>query len=158
MKRTLWAALVAGCLVLAPTAALANQPAVTETIPVSGEQFVCEDATYTLVSGDIRFVVHEGQSASGNENFTLTISPSNVLAENEEGETFRLAGAFWVGGTFNAKKGTFQFTATDHFQIVEQGGGTVDDVQVTAHVTFVSPDKINVKEFDLGTCSSPSDE
>ena len=157
MKRTLWAALVAGALVLAPTAALANQPAVTETFPVSGEQFVCEDATYTLVSGDIRFVLHEGRSASGNENFTLTISPSNVLAENEEGETFRLAGAFWVGSTFNAKKGTFQFTVTDHFQIVERGGGTVDDVQVTAHVTFVPPDKFNIKDFNFGTCASPSD-
>jgi hypothetical protein len=155
MKRTLWAALVAGCLVLAPTAALANQPAVTETVPVDGEQFVCEDATYTLVSGDIRFVLHEGQSASGNENFTVTISPSNVLAENEEGETFRLAGAFWVGGTFNAKKGLFQFTVTDHFQIVEQGGGTVGDVQVTSHITFVPPDQINIKDFNFGTCSSP---
>jgi hypothetical protein len=155
MKRSLWAALIAMGLVLAPGAAMANQPAVTETIPVAGEQFVCEDATYTLVSGDIRFVVHEGQSASGNRNFTLTISPSNVLAENEDGETFRLAGAFWVGDTFNAKKGTFQFTVTDHFQIIDQGGGTVGDVQVTSHVTFVPPDRINVKDFNFGTCSSP---
>jgi len=156
MKRSLWAALIATSLAMVPGVAMANQPAETETIPVDGEQFVCEDATYTLVSGDIQLTVHEGESASGNSNFTLTIAPSNVLAENEEGETFRVAGAFWVGSTTNAKKGTFQFTFTDHFQIVEKGGGTVGDVQVTGHVTFVSPDRINVKEFDFGTCSSPA--
>jgi len=74
--------------------AMADEPAVTETFPVAGDQFVCEDATYTLVSGVVHFIVHEGSSTSGNENFTLTIAPQNVLAVSNdpaaEGETFRI--------------------------------------------------------------------
>jgi hypothetical protein len=158
MRRVWWLSVVAICLAVAvfPSAAAANQPAVVETVPVAGEQFVCEDATYTLVSGEIHFIVHEGESASGNQNFTLTIAPQNVLAESSTSEgTFRIVGAFWVGSTFNAKKGTFQFTLTDHFQIIDQSGGTVGDVQVTSHVTFVPPDTIIVKDFNFGTCSSP---
>ena len=158
MKRTLWAALVAGCLVLAPTAALANQPAVTETFPVAGEQFVCEDATYTLVSGEIHFTLHEGESASGNQNFTITIAPRNVEAvSSTTGETVSIVGAFWAGFTANAKTGGFQGTTTDHFQVISKGEGTIGDVQVTSHITFRPPDKLNIKEFDFGTCSSPSD-
>ncbi|MGH2580864.1 MAG: hypothetical protein ACRDGP_08475, partial [Actinomycetota bacterium] len=149
---------IAASLAVVPSTAGASEPAVTETIPVGGEQFVCDDATYTLVSGEIHFIVHEGSSASGNENFTLT-APQNVLAVSDdpstEGETFRIVGAFWVGGTLNAKKGTAQFTVTDHFQIVDGGGGTVGDVQVTSHATFVPPDKLVVKDFNFGTCSSP---
>ena len=158
MKRTLWAALVAGCLVLAPTAALANQPAVTETFPVAGEQFVCEDATYTLVSGEIHFTLHEGESASGNQNFTITIAPRNVEAVSSiTGETVSIVGAFWAGFTANAKTGGFQGTTTDHFQVISKGEGTIGDVQVTSHITFRPPDKLNIKEIDFGTCSSTGD-
>jgi hypothetical protein len=161
MKRSLWAVLVAVCLVLVPAGAMANQPAQTETFPVAGEQFVCEDATYTLVSGEIHFTLHEGESSSGNQNFTITITPRNVLAESSdpaaEGDTFRIAGAFWAGFTANAKTGGFQGTTTDHFQIIAKGKGTIGDVQVTSHITFRPPDKFNIKEFDFGTCSSPSE-
>lgn len=160
MKRSIWALVVAGCLAIFPTAATADEAAVTETFPVVGDQFVCEDATYTIISGVAHFILHEGSSASGNENFTLTIAPQNVLAVSDdpdaEGETFRIVGAFWVGGTLNAKKGTAQFTVTDHFQIVDQGGGTVGDVQVTSHATFVPPDTLVIKDFNFGTCSSPA--
>jgi len=156
MKRSLWALAVVTCFAVVPSMAAANEPAVTETFPVAGDQFVCEDATYTIVSGEVHFVLHEGESASGNQNFTITISPRDVEAvSSATGETVRIVGAFWAGFTANARTGGFQGTTTDHFQIVSQGGGTIDDVQVTSHITFRPPDKFVIKDFNFGTCSSP---
>jgi hypothetical protein len=158
MKRSLWGALIATGLALLPGAAMANQPAVTEKVSVAGDQFVCEDATYTIVSGQAQFTLHEGESASGNENFTITIAAQKVEAvSSTTGETVSIVGAFWAGFTANAKTGGFQGTTTDHFQIISEGEGTIGDVQVTTHITFRPPDKLNIKEFDFGTCSSPSD-
>jgi hypothetical protein len=155
MKRSLWVLAVAVCLAV-PSIAAANGPAVTETVSVVGDQFVCEDATYTIVSGEAHFTLHEGESASGNENFTITISAKNIEAvSSTTGETVRIVGAFWAGFTANAKTGGFQATTTDHFQIVSKKGGTIGDVQVTSHITFRPPDKFVIKDFNFGTCSSP---
>jgi hypothetical protein len=155
MKRSLWALAVATCLAV-PSMAAADEAAVTETFSVVGDQFVCEDATYTIVSGEVHFVLHEGESASGNQNFTITIAPKGVEAvSSSTGETVRIVGAFWAGFTANAKTGGFQGTTTDHFQIISKGGGTIGDVQVTSHITFRPPDKFVIKDFNFGSCSSP---
>jgi hypothetical protein len=147
---------VATCFAVFPSMAAADEAAVTETISVAGDQFVCEDATYTIVSGEVHFTLHEGESASGNQNFTITISARSVEAvSSATGETVRIVGAFWAGFTANAKTGGFQATTTDHFQIISKGGGTIDDVQVTSHITFRPPDKFVIKDFNFGTCSSP---
>ena len=109
---------VATCCAAVPSMAAADEAAVTETISVAGDQFVCEDATYTIVSGEVHFTLHEGESASGNQNFTITISARSVEAvSSATGETVRIVGAFWAGFTANAKTGGFQATTTDHFQI-----------------------------------------
>lgn len=156
MKRGLWVLAVASCFAVVPSMAAADEGAVTETFSVVGDQFVCEDATYTIVSGEVHFILHEGESASGNQNFTITIAPKGVEAvSSATGETVRIVGAFWAGFTANAKTGGFQGTTTDHFQIVSKGGGTIDDVQVTSHITFRPPDKLVIKDFNFGTCSSP---
>jgi hypothetical protein len=148
---------VATCFALVPSMAAADEAALTETFPVAGDRFVCEDATYTIVSGEAHFTLHEGESASGNQNFTITISARNVEAvSSATGETVRIVGAFWAGFTANAKTGGFQGTTTDHFQIISEGGGTIDDVQVTSHITFRPPDKFVIKDFNFGTCSSPA--
>jgi hypothetical protein len=157
MKRSAWVlALVAASFALVPSLAAADEAAVTETFSVVGDQFVCEGATYTIVSGVVHFTLHEGESASGNQNFTITIAPKDVEAvSSATGETVRIVGAFWAGFTANARTGGFQGTATDHFQIVSVGGGTIDDVQVTSHITFRPPDNLVSKDFEFGTCSSP---
>jgi hypothetical protein len=156
MKRSLWTLVVTTCLAV-PSMAAADGPALTETVSVVGDQFVCEDATYTIVSGEAHFTLHEGESASGNQNFTITISARNIEAvSSATGDTVRIAGAFWAGFTANAKTGGFQATTTDHFQIVSEGGGTIGDVQVTSHITFRPPDKLVIKDFNFGTCSSPA--
>jgi hypothetical protein len=149
MKRFLLvAAAMASVLLVGASSALANQPAMHFTQDVTGDTLQCGDTTYTIVSGEIVTVMHEGQSASGNANVTGTITPRNVVIRDQNGNLYSLAGAIWFGATFNANTGGFQATSTDKFQIVSQGGGTVDSVNAVEHV---SP---NGKEFlfDFGTC------
>jgi hypothetical protein len=149
MKRFLLvAAAMASVLLVGASSALANQPAMHFTQDVTGDTLQCGDTTYTIVSGEIAIVMHEGQSASGNANVTGTITPRHVVLQDQDGNLYSLAGAIWFGATFNANTGGFQATSTDKFQIVSQGGGTVDSVNAVEHV---SP---NGKEFlfDFGTC------
>jgi len=130
-------------------------PAVHNMEHVTGDTLVCESTTYTITSGSIKIVIHEGAAASGNANFTGTLTPQQVVAEDPEGNVYSLRGAFWFGGAFNAQQGTEVFTDTGKLQVVSQGSGTVDSVNVTFHVTGVNG---NVKAFDFGTCEEPGEE
>jgi hypothetical protein len=49
------------------------------TEDVTGDVLDCGDTTYTVVSGETAIVLHEGTSASGNTNFTGTVTPRNVV-------------------------------------------------------------------------------
>ena len=109
-------------LLALPAPTLANQPAEHFTENVTGDTFQCDTAGYTVTSGTVRTVVHEGASASGNENFTVTITPQNVVAVDEAGNRYSIAGAVWFGGTINDTTGGEQFTATQKLQIVSKGG------------------------------------
>jgi hypothetical protein len=133
---------------------LANGPAVHFSEDVAGEQLVCESTMYTISAGSIKFVIHEGQAASGNQNLTGTITPQDVVVTDEAGNVYSLRGAFWLGGAINAQQGSMVFTDTGKLQVVSQGSGTVDSVNVTFHVTTVNG---NVKAFDFGTCEEPED-
>ena len=142
-------AAMASVLLVGMSSASANQPAMHFTQPVAGsDPLQCGDTTYTPISGELVTVVHEGQSASGNTNFTSTITPRQVVLQDQDGNLYSVAGAIWFGGTFNANTGGFQGTSTDKFQILSQGGGTVDSVNGVEHI---SP---NGKEFSFsfGTC------
>jgi hypothetical protein len=151
MKAIFRAGLVLVILLLGAPAALASQPAMHFTEDVTGDVFACGATTYTVVSGTTSTVIHEGESASGNLNFTGTITARNVVLEDAAGNTYFIAGAVWFGGTFNAQQGTEQGTFTAKFQIVARGGGTVDSVNMVGHF---SP---NGNEFslDIGTCVLP---
>ena len=143
-----------GLLLALAGPALANQPAVRFTEDVTGDTFQCDTAVYTITSGTISTVIHEGASVSGNTNFTATITPRKVVAVDEAGNQYSIVGAVWFGGTINASTGGEQFTSTQKLQIVSKGGGTVDTVNLTFHVT-AQPNNIVVKDFDFGTCAAP---
>jgi hypothetical protein len=133
--------------------AFGTGPAEREIVPVTGDQFVCEDTTYTITSGSIQIVSHAGESASGSLTFTFTITPLNVIAEDDDGNVVREAGVAPRGAfSFNAQQGTEVFTFTSKLQFVQQGSGTVDSLNVTFHVTTVNG---IVKDFDFGTCELP---
>jgi hypothetical protein len=143
-----------GLLLALTGPALANQPAMHFTEDVTGDTFQCDTALYTVTSGTISTVIHEGASASGNTNFTATITPRKVTAVDEAGNQYSIAGAVWFGGTFNANTGGEQFTDTEKLQIVSKGGGAVDSVNLTFHVT-AQPNNFVIKDFDFGTCAAP---
>jgi hypothetical protein len=145
------AAVTALTLALSASPALANGPAVHSSFDPVGSVFVCGANTYTVTSGTVSTVMHEGSSASGNSNFTFTATPKQVMAEDEDGNVYRIVGAIWGGGTFNAQTGGFQTTFTGKLQIVSQGGGTADSVNVVLHM---SPNG-DVNSFDFGTCVLP---
>jgi hypothetical protein len=80
---------------------------------------------------------------------TLDFSGDNAV--------YRLAGASWFGGNATSNGG-FQFTGTEHFNILGPSGGVVDNVKATSHTT-VLPDGTVIIEFtfDNGTCHAPED-
>jgi hypothetical protein len=143
-----------GLLLALTVPALANQPAEHVTEDVTGDTIQCDTAVYTITSGTISIVAHEGASASGNLNFTVTITPRNVVAVDEAGNQYSIVGAVWFGGTVNVNTEGEQFTDTEKLQIVSKGGGTVDSVNLTFHVT-AQPNNLVVKDFDFGTCEAP---
>jgi hypothetical protein len=71
-------------------------------------------------------VLHEGEAANGNTNFTVTERPRGVVLVNELGEEFTLRGANWFGGTTNANTGDEILTATHKMSIIQAGGGVVE--------------------------------
>ena len=112
----------------------------------------CGSTTYTITAGSISIVSHEGTTASGNTNFTATVTTQHVVMVDAAGNVYSLRGTEWFGGTENAQQGTFVATSTGQLQVVAMGSGTVDNVNVVEHITLVNG---NVKEFDFGTCVLP---
>jgi hypothetical protein len=125
------------------------------TEDVTGDTIQCGDTVYTITSGAINVVIHEGSSASGNQNFTGTVTPSKVVAVDADGTPYSVVGAFWFGATLNANTGGFQATFTGKLQIVSKGAGTADNVNLTVHVT-AQPNNFVLKDFDFGTCEEPA--
>ncbi len=143
------AALFALALAFSSSPALANGPAVHDSFSVVGAVFVCGDNTYTITSGTVSAVMHEGSSASGNLNGTFTGTPKRVVAVDEDGNEYSIVGAIWSGFSLNAQTGGFQSTFTGKLQIVSAGGGTADSVNVVFHM---SPNG-DINSFDFGTCA-----
>jgi hypothetical protein len=156
MRRTVVLVSVFVVVMASAGAAVASGPAEKVSVPAAGEQFVCDDATYTITSGEIQIVMHEGSAAQGNANFTVTVTPSKVVAEDELGNVVSIVGAFWAGGAFNANTFGEVFTITDKFQLLSKGGGSVGSVNATFHVT-VQPNNFVLNDFNFGNCSSPEE-
>lgn len=144
------------CVMLGTLAApaLANQPAFRFTEDVTGAVIECDDATYTVTSGKLDNVVHEGESASGNRNLSLTFTPRKVVATDDAGDEYRIVGAEHVGATINSNTDGLQVTGTGTLPIVAQDGGIADSVNMTFHIT-AHDNNFVLKEFDFGTCAAP---
>jgi hypothetical protein len=143
-------------VVLGGSLALAASPAVAagavhEEESVVGDVFECGTTTYTINSGTLKAVFHEGESASGNVNFTGTLTPQDVTLVDEDGNSYRIVGAVWFGATGNAQQETGQETFTAYLNILAAGGGVVDTVAQTGHFNFEEDGFL----FDKGTCVLP---
>lgn len=152
LVRRTWALLSVFVLLLVLAApAMAKQPAYRYTEDVTGDELVCQNRIYTITSGELKTVIHEGESASGNINYTITVTLHQVVAVDDDGDEVSIVGAFWFGATLNANTGGFQGTDTYKVQVVGEGVGTVGSVNLTFHVT-AQPNNIVVKDFDFGSC------
>jgi hypothetical protein len=127
-------------------------------VDVTGDVFTCNDgSTYTILSGEAMFLLHQSTDKAGGFHITGTVAPTHVRLDfSGDDAVYRLAGAAWFGGNFTSSGG-FQFTNTEHFTIRGASGGPVDTVKVTSHIT-VLPDGTVTAEFtfDNGTCHSPA--
>lgn len=151
MRSLLLGMLVVGTVLgTAASTALAS-PAHHFVQDVTGDVFECATTSYTITSGVVKITFHADRTASGNMNFTGTITPQNVVAVDEAGNVYSIVGAGWFGGTFNSHTGGSEFTDTEKYEIVQQGGGVVDSVNMTAHF---SPNG-TFKFLDVGTCEAP---
>jgi hypothetical protein len=151
LRRIIVALSAVAALAISAPAAFAAGAQVTE-FPAAGAVFTCDFGTLTATSGSVRFVLHEGTSASGNMNVTGTIVPQNVTLVDTSGNTYRVVGAGWFGGAINAQTGNGVFTDTEHFQILSATGGVVGNVQETFHVGANGQ-----VTLDKGTCEPPED-
>jgi hypothetical protein len=124
---------------------------------VTGSVFTCNDgSTYTVLSGEAMFLMHESVDRAGGFHITGTIAPTHVTLDySGDNAVYRLAGAGWFGGNATSSGG-FQFTDTEYFTILGPSGAVVDTVRATSHIT-VLPDGTVVAEFtfDNGTCHTP---
>jgi hypothetical protein len=128
----------------------ANAAAQHSSFPVAGMQLVCTNTTYTLTGGSVKAVFNETTSANGSVHVTGTDTASHITAVDPAGNTYRVVGADWFGGTFPAGQGG-TFTDTNEFQVIAANGGMVDSVRVIEHL---SPNGKSIS-FDFGTCAPP---
>ncbi len=126
---------------------------------VTGAVFTCNDgSTYTALSGEAMFLLHESVDKAGGYHVTGTIAPTHVTLDfSGDNAVYRLAGAAWFGGN-STSSGGFQFTDTEHFNILGPSGGVVDTVQATSHITVLPDGTVTIEfTFDNGTCHTPED-
>jgi hypothetical protein len=148
--RSAFAALaLIGTLATGAQGALAAGASV-DTMSATGTVFACQSGTYTVTTGNLRFVLQQGTSASGNMEITGTVAPQGVVLSDASGNAYSLAGASWFGETFNAQTGASVMTDTAFFQIVKPGSGVVANVRQIFHIG-----SSGTVTLDKGTCASP---
>jgi hypothetical protein len=147
-------AAVAVALVVALPASAAGNAGSTQigTFDPTGAVFTCPGTNYTVLGGTLRFVFHDSFAANGSEHLTGTNTPMGVtLSDGSTSNVYRLAGAEWFGGSFNAATGQFVMTSTDHFNIVGPSGGVVGRVSGVAHASSGGANFT----FTFGACQEP---
>ncbi len=128
----------------------ASAAAQHSSFPVAGAQLFCTNTTYTLTGGSVNAVFNMTTSANGAVHITGTDTANHITAVDPSGNTYRVVGADWFGGTFPAGQGG-TFTDTNEFQVIAANGGVVDSVRVIEHL---SPNGQTIS-FDFGTCAPP---
>jgi hypothetical protein len=161
MKKGLTAVLVAVAsiavaMVVAMPAGAAGNAGSTQvtTFDPSGAVFSCSNGTnYTVTGGTVKSVFHDGLDAAGGEHVTGTITPMGVtLTDGTSKTVYRLAGASWFGGSFNAA-GKFVTTDTSFFNILGPSGGPVARVAAVEHFSSGGTNF----SITFGACSAPQD-
>jgi hypothetical protein len=149
-------AAVAVALVVALPASAAGNAGSTQhsTFDPTGAVFTCPGTDYTVLGGTVSTVFHDSVAADGSEHISGTTTPHGVtLSDGTTSTVYRLAGASWFGGSFNAATGMFVMTSTDHFNILGPSGGAVGRVSGVAHASSGGANFT----FTFGACQTPQD-
>jgi hypothetical protein len=145
-------AAVAVSLVVALPAGAAGNSGTTQvtTFDPTGAVFTCPDATYTVLGGVVRSVMHDSFAGNGSEHVTGTIAPIGVTLTDGT-STYTLAGASWFGGNLNYVDGKYEFSDTEFFNIIAPDGGVVAEVAGVEH----SGSGGSNFSFTFGACQPP---
>jgi hypothetical protein len=147
-------AAVAAALVVALPASAAGNAGTTQVsnFDPTGAVFTCPGTSYTVLGGTLHSVLHDSIAANGSEHLTGTSTPIGVtLSDGTTNTVYRLAGAEWFGGSFNAATGMFVMTSTDHFNILGPSGAAVGRVSGVAHASAGGSNFT----FTFGDCQEP---
>src|SRR6266498_3821136 len=149
-------AAVAVALVVVLPASAAGNAGTTQvaTFDPTGAVFTCPGTDYTVLGGTVVSVFHDSLAANGSEHVTGTIAPTGVtLTDGTTNTGYRLAGASWFGGNFNAVNGKYVFTDTEFFNILGPSGGVVAKVAAVEHMSSGGSNFT----FTCGECEPPQD-
>jgi hypothetical protein len=147
-------AAVAIALVVALPASAAGNAGTTQvtTFDPTGAVFTCPGTNYTVLGGIVRSVFHDSIAANGSEHVTGTTTPIGVtLSDGTTSTVYRLAGASWFGGNFNAVNGKYEFSDTQFFNILGPSGGVVAKVAGVEHMGSGGSNF----SFTFGQCEAP---
>jgi hypothetical protein len=147
-------AAVAIALVVALPASAAGNAGTTQvtTFDPTGAVFTCPGTNYTVLGGIVRSVFHDSIAANGSEHVTGTTTPIGVtLSDGTTSTVYRLAGASWFGGNFNAVNGKYEFSDTEFFNILGPSGGVVAKVAGVEHMGSGGSNF----SFTFGQCEAP---
>ena len=149
------AAMAAAMVLALPAGAAGNAgTTVVSNFDPTGAVFTCPSADYTVLGGTVRSIFHDSFGANGSEHVTGTISPIGVtLTDGTTSTIYRLSGASWFGGNFNAVNGKYELTDTQFFNIISPGGGVVAKVAGVEHMGSGGSNF----SFNFGACQAPQD-
>jgi hypothetical protein len=151
-------AAIAVALVVAMPAGAAGNAGSTQvtTFDPNGAVFPCTNgSSYTVTGGVVKQVMHFSTDAAGGGHYTGTITPLGVtLTDGTSNTVYRLAGASWFGGNFDAA-GNFVSTDTAFFNILGPSGGPVARVAIVDHGSS-NPNGANFT-MNFGQCTTPDD-
>ncbi|MEO7665890.1 MAG: hypothetical protein ABIU97_02525 [Dehalococcoidia bacterium] len=137
------AAVSALTLALGASPVAAGSPAQHSSFPAPPMVFDCGSTTLVIVSGTMNYAERAATTASGNWSSTGTLTLSQVLAEDLEGNVYRVVGSAHFGFSYNAQTGVVtnvvdgraisEGVTTFKFQFLNADGGNAGSLNFLQH-------------------------
>jgi hypothetical protein len=146
-------------IALSASPVLAGTPADRSSFPAPPIAFDCGSTSLVIVSGTMNYVERTATNASGNWSSTGTLTLSGVMAEDLDGNSYRVVGSAHFGYSYNAQTGVVianvdghdigQGVTTFKFQFLNSNRERAGSLNFLQHG---SPNG-NYRELSSGSCS-----